>query len=151
MGTIVLVGIINPWAFIPAGIVTIILLFIRDRFAPISRSLKRLTSVTRSPIYSQLTSTVQGLQVIRSYRAEKTSCREFFRCVNDSSRVLNVIVAANRWSAMRFDMVALIFVASITILAVMARILQQQFSVVDVTLTLTYSLNLMGLLQWTIR
>jgi len=33
----------------------------------------------------------------------------------------------------------------------LARIYQQQFSTVDIALTLAYSLNLLGLFQWTIR
>ena len=151
MGTILLVGIINPWAFVPAGIVTMAMLFIRYRFAPMSRNLKRLAGITGSPVYSQLTATVQGLKVIRSYRAEKTSRDEFFRCVNDSTRVSYLIFTTNRWSAMRFDLVSLIFIATIIILAMIGRILQHRFSAVDIALTLTYSLNLMGLFQWTIR
>ena len=142
---------INPWAFVPAGTVTMGMLFIRYRFAPMLRSLKRLSGITGSPLYSQLTSTVQGLQVIRSYRAERSSCDEFFRCLNDSTRVYYLIFTSNLWSAMRYDMISLIFIATLIILAMIARILQHQFSAVDIALTLTYSLNLMGVFQWTIR
>ncbi|CAF4607105.1 unnamed protein product, partial [Rotaria sp. Silwood2] len=67
LGTIVLVIFLNPWSFISAIIAASGMLFVRYRFAPCSRDLKRLVGTTRSPVYSQLTSTIHGLKVIRSY------------------------------------------------------------------------------------
>ncbi len=125
--------------------------FLRYRFAPCSRNLKRLVGITRSPVYSQLTSTIHGLKVIRSYHAENISSKEFFHHLDNNTRVAYLISILNRWSAMRFDWVSLIFIALVIILAIIARITQHQFSTVDIALTLTYSLNLMGLFQWTIR
>lgn len=151
MGTITLVGILNPWSFIPATIAAGAMLFLRFRFASCSRNLKRLAGITRSPVYSQLTSTIHGLKVIRSYHAENVSSKEFFYHLDNNTRVNYLIVILNRWSAMRFDCISLLFIVLVIILAIIARITQHQFSTVDIALTLTYSLNLMGLFQWTIR
>lgn len=151
MGTITLVGFINPWSFIPAVIALSGAIFIRSRFASCSRNLKRLFGTTRSPVYSQLTSTIHGLKVIRSYHAENISSNEFFHHLNNNTRVSYLITVLNRWSAMRFDWMSLIFIAFIIILAITAQTLQHQLSTVDIALTLTYSLHLMNLLQWTIR
>jgi hypothetical protein len=52
---------------------------------------------------------------------------------------------------MRFDLLSLIFIGLITALALIARISLFKFTAVDIALTLSYSLNLMGLFQWTIR
>jgi hypothetical protein len=89
--------------------------------------------------------------VIRSYHAENISSKEFFHHVDNNTRVAFLILTLNRWSAMRFDWMSLIFTACVIVLAVVARMTGQQFSSVDISLTLIYSLNLMGLLQWTIR
>jgi ATP-binding cassette subfamily C (CFTR/MRP) protein 4 len=125
--------------------------FLRRRFASCSRNLKRLVGTTRSPIYSQLTSTIHGLKVIRSYHAENISSNEFFHHLDNNTRVTYLISILNRWSAMRFDWMSLIFTAFVIILAIIARMTHRQFSTVDIALTLIYSLHLMGLLQWTIR
>src|SRR5262249_13642738 len=106
--------------------------FLGHRFASCSRNLKRLVGITRSPVYSQLTSTIHGLKVIRSYHVENISSNEFFYHLD-------------------FDWVFLIFIVLLNILAIIARITQHQFSTVDIALILTYSLNLLGLFQWTIR
>ena len=70
LGIVVLISWLHPWSIIPALICTGGLLFVRYRFASTSRDLKRLEGTTRSPVYSHLTSTIHGLQVVRSYRAE---------------------------------------------------------------------------------
>ena len=151
LGTIALVGLINPWAFLPAFVSVLGMLLVRYRFAPCSRDLKRLVGPTRSPIYSQLTSTIHGLKVIRSYRAEAISSNEFVSHLNDNARVDYLIITLNRWSAFRFDLVSMLFISLVTAFAIVARTLRQQISAADIALTLSYSLNMMGLFQWTIR
>ncbi|CAF4260955.1 unnamed protein product, partial [Rotaria sordida] len=143
---------INPWSFIPALISLIGLLFVRYHFAPCSRDLRRLESITRSPIYSYLTSTIHGLKVIRSYYAENMCSIEFFSHLNDNTRANYLIYTTNRWVALRFDRVALSFIALITILSMILRVIEYRYvSTADIAITLSYSLSLMGLLQLTIR
>ncbi|CAF4155270.1 unnamed protein product [Rotaria sordida] len=151
LGVIVLVSWLNPWSFIPATIATIGMLYIRHRFARCSRDLKRLEGITRSPFYSYLTSTIHGLKVIRSYHAERICLLEFFSHLDDNTRTNYLFLTTNRWAAIRFDWITLFFVGIVTLLAIIVRVIGRQFSAADIALTLAYSLNLMGLLQWTIR
>ena len=151
LGTVILVGVLNPWAFIPAIMGVCVMCVIRYRFAQCSRDLKRLEGVTRSPIYSHLNSTIHGLPVIRSYHVEDLCSQEFLRFIDENSRVHFMIMTKDRWAAMRFDGVCSLFLAMVTVLGLLARIHQQSFSAADIALTLSYSLSLMGLFQWTIR
>ena len=127
------------------------MLVLRHRFAGSSRDLKRLDNTSRSPIYSYLSSTINGLKVIRSYRAESTCSAEFFAHLDDNTRAYYLFVTANHWAAIRFDWIALGFIAVATILAIVVNVAGQQFTAADITLTLSYSLNLMGLFQWTVK
>ncbi|CAF1123285.1 unnamed protein product [Rotaria sordida] len=152
LGTVVLVGMLNPWSFIPAVISLIGLLFVRYYYAPCSRDLRRLESITRSPVYSYLTSTIHGLKVIRSYHAEHMCSIEFFSHLDNNTRAYHLIFMINRWAALRFDWVALSFIALVTILSMILRVTgYRYFSTADIAMTLSYSLSLMGLLQWAIR
>ena len=151
LSAVVLIGLLNPWAFIPAIFAATGMLLLRHRFVRCLRDLKRIEGNTRSPLYSQLTSTINGLKVIRSYHAEKICSDEFLRHLDDNTRANYLIITINAWGAIRFDAVALIFIASTTILSILVRISGQQFSAADIALTLSYSLNLMGLVQWTVR
>ncbi|CAF2103986.1 unnamed protein product [Rotaria magnacalcarata] len=152
LSTVALVGVLNPWSFIPALIALFGLLFVRHRFAPFSRDLRRLESISRSPVYSYLTSTIHGLKVIRSYHAEEMCSTEFFSYLDENTRVNHLIYAASRWAALRFDWISLLFIGLVSILSMILRITgYRYFSTADIAMTLSYSLGLMGLLQWTIR
>jgi ABC-type multidrug transport system fused ATPase/permease subunit len=146
-----LVSWLNPWTFIPVAIATIGMLYIRYHFASCLRDLKRLEGITRSPFYSYLTSTIDGLKVIRSYHAEKICLSEFFSHLDNNTRVHYLFSTTNRWAAVRFDSITVVFVIVVTLLAIIVRIIGRQFSAADIALTLSYSLNLICLLQWTIR
>ena len=147
----ILIGILNPWAFIPACLAGISMWLLRHRYVPCLRDLKRLEGNTRSPMYSQLTATIHGLKVIRSYHAETICSDEFFRQLDDNTRTNYLITTTNSWAAIRFDAVALMFTTCTTLLAMYMRISGQKFSAADVALTLSFSLGLMGLFNWTIR
>ena len=151
MGSIILVGIINPWSFIPAVIGMIGMLIIRYRFVRCFRDLKRLEGVTRSPMYSHLSSTIHGLKVIRSYHVEAMSSKQFLSHVNDYIRTYFLSITAERWAAVRLDTMTVAFLGLVTVLAMLARIYYQNFSAADIALTLSYCLNLVGLFQWAIR
>lgn len=149
--SIILVGVLNPWSFIPAVMAAFGMFYLRHRYASCSRDLKRLAGTTRSPVYSQLTSTINGLKVIRSYRAENISSKEFSYHLDNNTRVCYLITTLNRWSAMRFDWVTLTFITFVMVFAIIVRINQYQFSAVEIALTLSYSVTLMGIFQYTIR
>ena len=151
LAAIVLVAWLNPWSFIPALITATVILFIRHRFAQCSRDLKRLESITRSPIYSYLTSTIHGLKVVRSYYAETICSTEFFSHLDNNTRASYLLLTLNRWVGIRFDWITLFFIAGVTLLALLVRVIGREFSTADIALTLSYSLNLMHFLQWTIR
>jgi ABC-type multidrug transport system fused ATPase/permease subunit len=127
------------------------MIFIRHYYARCLRDLKRIEGITRSPVYSYLTSTIHGLKVIRSYHAEQLCSDQFLSHLNDNTRVNYLLVTVNRWAAIRFDWIALFFISFVTVLAMIVRIIQNSISPADIALILTYSLQLMGTLQWAIR
>ncbi|CAF1175955.1 unnamed protein product, partial [Adineta ricciae] len=151
LGIIVFVSWLNRWSLFPAGIGVALMLFLRHRFAGCSRNLKRLEHTSRSPVYSYLTSTLQGLKVIRSYRAENICLSDFHAYADDHTRASYLLTILGRWAAIRFEWIACFFIVSATILAVIVRIVGQRLSAADIALTLLYSINLTSTFQWGIR
>ncbi len=147
----VFVSVLNPWSLLPAVLAALCMLIVRSYFAQGSRDLKRLEGTSRSPVFSQLSSIIQGLQVIRSYRAEETCLKEFYSHLDKNTRVKYSFVATIQWAGIRFDWVSLIFIALVTAFAMVLHTTNDNFSAINMALTLTYSLNLVGLFQWTIR
>lgn len=127
------------------------MLVIRHEYACCSRDLKRLDNTSRSPIYSHLNSTMNGLNVIRSYHAEDICLEEFFKNIDTNTKAYYLLTTTNRWAAIRFDWIALLFIVIVSILAVCVRHFGSQISAADIALTLSYSLSLLSLFQWTVR
>jgi ABC transporter transmembrane region len=127
------------------------MLILRYRFAPCSRDLNRLNSTTLSPIYSYYNAMIHGLQVIRSYHVEDMCSDVFLQLVDDNTRVKFLVLTIDRWAAMRFDFVSFIFLVLVTCSSLIVRIYQQSLSSADIALTLSFTLKLMILFQWTVR
>lgn len=69
-----------------------------------AQELKRLDSVTRSPIYSHFAESVAGLATIRAYQRQRAFVRESGRRVDANDRVYHHLWCANRWLALRLQL-----------------------------------------------
>uniref|UniRef100_A0A1B6DDY1 ABC transmembrane type-1 domain-containing protein n=2 Tax=Clastoptera arizonana TaxID=38151 RepID=A0A1B6DDY1_9HEMI len=77
IGALTITVMINQWFIIPIIIITIISGYVRQIFVHISKNLKRIEGVARSPVFSHLNATLQGLTTIRVNKAEKQLLEEF--------------------------------------------------------------------------
>uniref|UniRef100_A0A8C7TMN9 Cystic fibrosis transmembrane conductance regulator n=1 Tax=Oncorhynchus mykiss TaxID=8022 RepID=A0A8C7TMN9_ONCMY len=71
IGVVAVAASVIPWILIPLAPLIIVFLFLRRYFLQTSRDVKRLESTTRSPVFSHLSSSLQGLWTIRAFRAEE--------------------------------------------------------------------------------
>ncbi|CAK3837720.1 ABC transporter [Lecanosticta acicola] len=102
---VVLISVITP-AFLIAGVFITALYFIIGKiYISSSRDLKRLESIQRSPLYQQFGETLSGMTTIRAYGDERRFIRENLASVNTHSRPFIYLWAANRWLALRVDVV----------------------------------------------
>lgn len=69
-----------------------------------AQELKRLDSVTRSPIYSHFAESVAGLATIRAFQQQRAFVRESGRRVDANDRVYHHLWCANRWLALRLQL-----------------------------------------------
>nr|CAD7404219.1 unnamed protein product [Timema poppensis] len=74
---ITVVAIVNPWLLLPTFVVGVIFYMLRVVFLATSRSVKRLEGVTRSPVFSHLNASIQGLTTIRAFGAQEILEKEF--------------------------------------------------------------------------
>jgi ATP-binding cassette, subfamily C (CFTR/MRP), member 4 len=77
LGIMVLVSIVEVYFIIPTIVTTMVLYGARHIFVSASRNVKRVESITRSPIYAHTNATVQGLSTIRAFKAEESVKRNF--------------------------------------------------------------------------
>ncbi|CAF0969687.1 unnamed protein product [Rotaria sordida] len=148
VSTISFIVFIQPLSLISLIFVGTILERIRRIFSPTIRDIKRLESLGRSPIYSHLSSTIQGVPVIRSFGAQKMSTREFSHYLDEHSRACSIMLIMNRWVAMRVDSVVAAFIGLLTFSMLFVH---RNLPVSDLGLILAYSFTLMGTVQWIVR
>uniref|UniRef100_A0A674P9P2 Cystic fibrosis transmembrane conductance regulator n=1 Tax=Takifugu rubripes TaxID=31033 RepID=A0A674P9P2_TAKRU len=70
LGVIAVSASVIPWILIPVLPLLLVFIYLRRYFLQTSRDVKRLESTTRSPVFSHLSSSLQGLWTIRAFQAE---------------------------------------------------------------------------------
>ena len=68
---------VSPYVAIPTGFFGIISLYVRRLYLKTSRPVIRLEGITKSPIFSHLSSSLNGLASIRAFKAEDIMIDEF--------------------------------------------------------------------------
>ncbi|KAJ3293214.1 hypothetical protein HDU79_000583 [Rhizoclosmatium sp. JEL0117] len=71
-----------------------------------SRELKRLESVSRSPIYNQFSETLNGVATIRAYRQQNRFLTQNNAKVDTNHRFFYTLWAGNRWLCVRTDLIS---------------------------------------------
>ncbi|CAF0879243.1 unnamed protein product [Adineta ricciae] len=148
LSTIIFIAYMQPLSLISIACVGVVLERVRRVYTPAVRDMKRLESLSRSPIYSHLSASIQGVLIIRAYRAQQTCVRDFANCLDEHSRVYSVMLGMNRWSAMRIECVVAAFIG---FLAFSILLMHRNIPISDLSLILAYSFTLVGSVQWIVR
>lgn len=117
---------------------------------PTSRQLKRLESITRSPVFSHFSETLNGVSTIRAFGATGAFIRESHRRVDANLRCFYPKFIANRWLAFRLKLIGNLIVLFAAVFAVHSRDAFRD-SPGFVGLIMTYSLSLTQILNWLVR
>ncbi|CAF1245270.1 unnamed protein product [Rotaria sp. Silwood1] len=148
VGSIIIIGTTNPWVLLVLIPLVPIVLWIRRFYIRSSRQLKRLESVTRSPMYALFSSSLDGLTSIRAFKVQADFVNMFMERIDTNSRAYFILVAASRWFGLRLDLMTSVVTLVTAILAVALR---NQIDPSAAALSLSYCITLTGLFQWGIR
>ncbi|KAJ9663926.1 Transporter of the ATP-binding cassette (ABC) [Coniosporium apollinis] len=145
---IVLISVITPGFLIACVFISILYFLIGMFYINSSRDLKRLESVQRSPLYQQFGETLSGMTTIRAYGDERRFIRENLTKVNTHSRPFIYLWAANRWLAVRVDIVGALvaFFAGVFVVLSVGRI-----DAGAAGLALTYAVTFTENVLWFVR
>ncbi|XP_078667892.1 ATP-binding cassette sub-family C member 4-like isoform X2 [Branchiostoma floridae x Branchiostoma belcheri] len=148
VGVVILTGVVNPWVFIPVVPLLLIFLYLRQYFLATSRDVKRLEATTRSPVFSHLSATLQGLTTIRALVANNIVLREFDAHQDQHSEAWFLYLCTTRWLAIRLDLLTAAFITSVTFCSVLAA---NSLDGGLVGLTVSYAIVVTVFFQWTVR
>ncbi|XP_036402430.1 canalicular multispecific organic anion transporter 1-like [Megalops cyprinoides] len=138
-GTLFIICLAAPLFTVVAIPLAAVYYFVQRFYVATSRQLRRLDSVSRSPIYSHFSETVSGLSVIRAYGHQERFLRQNEATIDDNLKSVYALITSNRWLAIRLDFLGNLVVFFSALLAVLSR---DTLNSGTVGLSISYSLNL---------
>ncbi|RUS91067.1 hypothetical protein EGW08_001195, partial [Elysia chlorotica] len=148
LGIVLVAGVVNPWVFIPTVPLAVLFVYVRKYYLETSRSIKRLEGTLRSPVFSYLSASLQGLHTIRAMHMQDRFMAEFDGYQDNHTEAWYLFLATSRWLAVRLDMLCALFVIVVTTCSMLAA---DTMNAGLVGLSITYTMTLMGLFQWGVR
>uniref|UniRef100_A0A8B9NHN2 Multidrug resistance-associated protein 1 n=1 Tax=Accipiter nisus TaxID=211598 RepID=A0A8B9NHN2_9AVES len=148
IGACIIILLATPIAAVIIPPLGLIYLFVQRFYVATSRQLKRLESVSRSPVYSHFNETLLGVSVIRAFEEQKRFIKQNDMKVDENQKAYYPSIVANRWLAVRLEYVGNCIVLFAALFAVMAR---NKLSAGLVGLSVSYSLQITAYLNWLVR
>ncbi|XP_068628290.1 probable multidrug resistance-associated protein lethal(2)03659 [Battus philenor] len=148
IGIVVVVAIVNWWLLLPTLAIGVIFYGLRIVYLSSSRSIKRLEGVTRSPVFSHLNASLQGITTIRAFGAQEALIREFDNHQDLHSSAWYLFIASSRAFGFWLDLVCVIYIAIVTLSFL---VFDQDEYGGNVGLAITQAMGLTGMFQWGMR
>ncbi|CAG8529326.1 12197_t:CDS:10, partial [Acaulospora morrowiae] len=110
--------------------------------------LKRLDSLTRSPIYAHFQETLGGVTTIRAYQQSVRFMEENESKLDENQKAYYPSVSCNRWLAVRLEFLGSLIIFSAALLSVVT---VRNVDAGLVGLSLSYALSVTQALNWAVR
>ncbi|XP_046973503.1 ATP-binding cassette sub-family C member 4-like isoform X1 [Vanessa cardui] len=148
IGIVVVVAVVNYWLLVPTVAIGLVFYGLRIFYIASSRSIKRLEGVTRSPVFSHLNASLQGITTIRAFGAQEALIREFDNHQDLHSSAWYLFIASSRAFGFWLDLVCVVYIAVVTLSFLVFG--QEEYGG-NVGLAITQAMGLTGMFQWGMR
>jgi len=148
VATLAVIGYATPFFLVAMIIPAVLYYSTQVYYVPTSRELKRLDSVSRSPIFSHFSETLDGVSTIRAFREQAQFVWENETKLDYNLQAYYINVSSNRWLAMRLEFVGTCIVALAALFAVIAK---DTISAGVGGLSVSYALGVTQALNWMVR
>ncbi|XP_014681338.1 PREDICTED: multidrug resistance-associated protein 1-like isoform X2 [Priapulus caudatus] len=124
--------------------------FIQRIYVASSRQLKRLESISRSPIYSHFSETVTGASTIRAFQVQERFILDNEARIDNNQKCYFAIIMGNRWLAVHLEAIGNLIIFFSALFTVIGK----QMGEIDpglAGLSISNSLGLIQALNWAVR
>ncbi|XP_011877748.1 PREDICTED: probable multidrug resistance-associated protein lethal(2)03659 isoform X2 [Vollenhovia emeryi] len=151
-GIMIMEAIINLWMLMPIAVLVVLLYFATKLYMRFAQNIKRLEGITKSPLFTHVNATLNGLPTIRSSGAgiEKMMRKQFDMLQDRHSGTWYLFLTYGAILGLFTDIIMCLFIALITISLVL---INENEMVDDSTagLAISQALVLTGILQYGIK
>ncbi|KAM4599398.1 ATP-binding cassette sub-family C member 2-like [Fundulus diaphanus] len=148
LGTLFFLCLSTPFFIIVIIPLAVIYFLVQRFYIATSRQLRRLESVSRSPIYSHFGETVSGLSVIRAYNHQERFLKHNEVTIDENLKSIYLRIMSNRWLATRLQFLGNLVVFFAALFAVISR---DSIDSGLVGLSISYALNVTLTLNLVVR
>lgn len=155
VSTIIVIVIATPIFLAVIVPLAVLYVLIQRFYVATSRQLKRLESITRSPIYTHFQETITGASSIRAYHQQERFVVESNNRVDHNQVAYYPSICANRWLAIRLEFLGNLIILFAALFAAIQRNYGDQINLPIsaglVGLSITYALQVTSVLNMTVR
>ena len=115
--------------------------YLQNRYRMSSRELKRLTSITLSPIYSNFSETCKGLTTIRAFKSTQRFIEINNSLIDDHIKAQFSSQALSRWLSLQLQKIGILLICGVCTIT----LVQNHIGIGDaglIALAITYTLNI---------
>ena len=116
-------------------------------FSSSSHELKRMQAVSRSPMYSMFSETLEGLSHVRAFDKKKEFQSAFQKLTDHNAKMFFYSFMLLPYSILRMDLIGSFLILSVSVALVLLR---DNVDAASAGLAIAYSLQVMGRLQMTV-
>ena len=104
---------IRPWVMLPTLFLGFVFAFLRKFYMSSSRDIKRLEGISRSPVFSQLSTSLHGLTTIRAFSAEAMLQQKFDRQQDLHTSAWFAFISSTRWFGLWLDWIVVLYLGTV--------------------------------------
>ncbi|KAL9657812.1 hypothetical protein ABK040_013150 [Willaertia magna] len=147
-GTIVIITTVTPLFLLPIIPLFFIYWRVQNYYRSTSRELKRLDSISRSPLFAHFSETLTGLSTIRAYKKQSEFTLDNEKQLDRLNRACYAQLASQRWLAVRLELISALVVLASSIFSLLGK---GGVASSMAGLSLSYALSVTGTMNWTVR
>ncbi|XP_066582134.1 probable multidrug resistance-associated protein lethal(2)03659 isoform X2 [Prorops nasuta] len=147
-GSLVVSCTVRPIFLIPVVFLGSVFYFIRKVYLKTSKNIKRLEGMTRSPVFTHLNATLNGLSTIRAYCAQDILKYEFDKFQDVHTSTVYMYIVTSTAFGFSLDCFCFIFTSLVTFSFLL---LSGSFTGGEVGLAITQVMAMTGMIQWGMR
>eukprot|EP00835_Amoeboradix_gromovi_P004157 NODE_308_length_11287_cov_0.209778.p1 type:complete len:1191 gc:universal NODE_308_length_11287_cov_0.209778:1986-5558(+) len=140
--------VVTPLLAAPLVLLLVAYYFIQDFYRCTSRELKRIDAISKSPVYSLIGESMNGLSTIRAYREEERFMQLLDNHVDKNNRPAYSQLVAQRWLSLRLELIGAVLIFFAALFGIIGK---DTIPVGVIALSLTYALSTTSSLNWCVR
>ncbi|XP_015788147.1 multidrug resistance-associated protein 4-like isoform X1 [Tetranychus urticae] len=148
VGVIIITGVFLPITIVVAIPIMVLMWFVRRVYLQTVRFIVRLEAQTRSPIYTQIATSYEGLMTIRAFQYESKFIKQLYRLIDDNNSCKFINFGVSRLIGMILDLSIELLLAAMLITIL---VFPDKFPGGEVGFITSTLLSVFGSLQYGIR